>query len=658
MDNRIKLLSAGLAIVGCVAARYAVPFPLEYSIGFVAPLVGVALFFFYRACLRRLAHRRTMRKVNRETIVTAMLSLLFSTFLVLGSWLSCEDSAALSLIHVVAIALNALPIFFALLLLWDWLDKRTALEDDKATSRTPINDAQPCEASVPKSDDLLKSPATRAARLRSWAVALANRILGKRWPLFCFVALLVCWLPVFLAAYPGFFCYDMGYGNYPEWAQFSSKIFYAHHSVFHTLLMGTIIQFVNGLFGNPDAGVGMIAPTGVVIPTETAAFNPGLAAFVIFQMFVIAAVFSYLLATLRNMGGSRLACLVALAYLALNPLIAIFVSCATKDVLFSAITVLLCLLLYRLPSCPDKRKGRSLIAIAVAATLFCLLRPNAVIVFAVAIPFIAWLAAKKMRKALALACVGALGLSLVWLGPVAWALDVQGGNIQRLNALSVPAQQIAFLYQGDTLSDNDKAWLESLGYQYEQPYNAALADYSKWNIEDMALPDLAEAYMALGAKYPAEYLTAFLEHTQMAWNPYSYVDIYEGDLYDSRATSLFEFDWEPPVVPQSVLPGLRDAIGAVSGQLVLQNVPGLALLVSVPFYIWVFLLVLARAIIKVDRRALAPCVVLGLLILSMIIGPCVLVRYYLYLVFGLPLLLMMLFLPRQQIASYKPRLRG
>ena len=62
--------------------------------------------------------------------------------------------------------------------------------------------------------------------------------------LVCFF--LLCWIPVFLAVYPGFFVYDAQ----DELIQVQTRNFTTHHPLPHVLLLGGVILAVNKLIGS------------------------------------------------------------------------------------------------------------------------------------------------------------------------------------------------------------------------------------------------------------------------------------------------------------------------------------------------------------------------------------------------------------------------
>lgn len=65
--------------------------------------------------------------------------------------------------------------------------------------------------------------------------------------IFCMTGLIfLCWLPVFLAVYPGFFVYDV----MEEVNQVVTREFSTHHPLLHVLLLGGVVQAGYKLTGN------------------------------------------------------------------------------------------------------------------------------------------------------------------------------------------------------------------------------------------------------------------------------------------------------------------------------------------------------------------------------------------------------------------------
>ena len=131
---------------------------------------------------------------------------------------------------------------------------------------------------------------------------------------------LLCWIPVLLAVYPGFFVYDAQ----DELVQMQTRNFTTHHPLPHVLLLGTIVMGVNKLTGS---------------------YNLGIAAYSVFQMVLMAGVFTYFVYFLRKRRVSLVLRIISICYFAFFPVILMFVLCSAKDGIFSAALLILILML-------------------------------------------------------------------------------------------------------------------------------------------------------------------------------------------------------------------------------------------------------------------------------------------------------------------------
>ena len=68
----------------------------------------------------------------------------------------------------------------------------------------------------------------------------------------------LCYIPVFLAVYPGFFVYDAQ----DEYLQVVTRSFSTHHPLLHVLLLGGIIQLVYKLTGSYNLGIACYTQIG------------------------------------------------------------------------------------------------------------------------------------------------------------------------------------------------------------------------------------------------------------------------------------------------------------------------------------------------------------------------------------------------------------
>ena len=192
--------------------------------------------------------------------------------------------------------------------------------------------------------------------------------------LFCFFVL--CWLPVFLAVYPGFFVYDAQ----DEFVQVETRQFTTHHPLPHVLMLGGIILAVHKLTGS---------------------YNLGIAAYTLLQMCVLSGVFTYVLSYMRRCGVKRLLRIITALYFAFFPVIVMFTLCSAKDGIFTAALLLLLISIYEMA-----KQGKNFFASRSFPILFCAsavvmmcFRHNGMYAFLVMVPLLFY-AGNGIRKKL------------------------------------------------------------------------------------------------------------------------------------------------------------------------------------------------------------------------------------------------------------------
>jgi len=121
---------------------------------------------------------------------------------------------------------------------------------------------------------------------------------------------LICWLPLYLACFPGFFTYDAGTSLIQ--VLYEDVPYSAHSPLIHTLLLGGIMTLVWNLTGS---------------------FNAGVCLYCLLQMLACAGVYAYTLSFLDRYCKNRTVRILALVYYAFFPVISLFAFCTTKDML-------------------------------------------------------------------------------------------------------------------------------------------------------------------------------------------------------------------------------------------------------------------------------------------------------------------------------------
>ncbi len=456
---------------------------------------------------------------------------------------------------------------------------------------------------------------------------LLSRVFQRKatW-LLCFCLLLLCWLPVFFAAYPGFFCYDAKM----QWTQFANHAITAHHPPLHTVLLGGIIQLVYRLSGN---------------------FNTGVAVYLLLQMTCLSACFTYTISRMHKWGVATPLLVLTAAFYAFFPIIVMFAMCSTKDTLFCAVTLLfLVMLVDALKNTTAFFSSAFLVArFAIASFFMCLLRNNAIYAFAVFV-FFCILLIKQHRVKFSVLFSAVILATLLCNGFVYTALGVAPGNKREM--LCVPMQQLARVYaeKQDKMNSLEKEkFLQYIREKGLNNYNPKWADLVKNNFNMGAVEENPLAFLKFwfetGVQNPGIYLNSFLMNTYQSWYPFCLVDGYNtggaNGLYPQGKTSVFEYRTEAPAEASSKLPWLYEQYRFFAKDM--KNEPILPLFFSLGVMHWLLLLALLYAWHKKHKIAILSFIYLLLLSLTVFLGPIMLIRYFLQLFFALPLLVSFFF---------------
>lgn len=428
----------------------------------------------------------------------------------------------------------------------------------------------------------------------------------------------VCWFPILLAGYPGFFTYDAGTGWLMQWSQIESGILNAHHPIVHTLFLKYTIELGIALFGS---------------------FNAGIFVSVIIQAFTVSLLLCIALFFCVKAGMGKIGFMLSTAFYALNPIIGLFAFCTTKDVFCSALFVAYCAGLMCRFGVHQERRKRNVLWFAYFAILLFLvgiLRSNALVAAFIFVPLLMLVIEGGGRKRLFVSSILAVMLCAIWLGPISSFMHVEKSPIGKWNMLCIPEQQIARCLYSDDVSSEDKAEIEQLfpGMKYQEN----LSDIARGSFVDSSVPgrEMLELYLYLGQKYPSVYLKAFLFQTEDMWSPFSVIDCYSEP--DSGMSNVFSFAVQEPGTSDSKLPAFAPVLQWISSDADFQRSP-LGIIVSIPFSIFILMFALVGAIVARDKTTLLFAIPLAIMALSNVFGPCVLIRYFLYLFYAMPILM-------------------
>ena len=453
-------------------------------------------------------------------------------------------------------------------------------------------------------------------------------------------AILLCgWIPILLASWPGYFCYDVNHAV--MYANEGSLI--DQQPLLHSIACGSILRMGNMLLGS---------------------WNGAVALYTCLQLCVLLALALLTLRCLSTLGFSAKMLVGCAIFYAINPAVALLSVCSSKDVLFGFCLTFLCVLLVRVLRYGESLKHITRDCVLVGTLLFVVLvyRGNVFYAFIALMPFaVLFLHRLDGRVTIRLLVTSATALVcvFVWNGPVTNALGTARSNSMR-EMISIPAVEIARCARFDNWGEDeferlglDRTFISDL-YSAGSYHSSDNVRVAFWPIVDEGKTgDLIRLWLLARRSHFSQCMVADLELTEAAWyvgateDGYNLLHVKDYE-YDSTLSSTFAAWCESPARQESLLPWLSDAVWHISRYDTMAEQPLLHPLLSVACYLWLFLLVLARGFEKNDVAIKTVGVFLLLITGTMFLGPMVLLRYYYYLVLLAPLLLGLVFLRPQE----------
>lgn len=436
-----------------------------------------------------------------------------------------------------------------------------------------------------------------------------------------FFSLIMCWMLMLLAVYPGFFVYDA----VSEYEQVAARAFSTHHPLVHVLMLGGIICAVHKVTGS---------------------YNLGIAFYMIVQMIMVAGVFTYLISFLRKKKISGTIRFLSAIYFALFPVIIMYVMCSTKDTIFTAALLMLLICLFEMCISTEyffESKLQMTIFVFSALTMI-LFRKNAFYAFAVMAPVLIIYFKKKIKKLAILLAVIFISFLLI---DKALTLALHADDSENQEMLTIPIQQLARTYRFniDAFDEEDIITLhEILPEEALESYKPKLSDPVKFYFQNAAFDADKLKYVKLWAKIglrePLSYIKAWLINIYGLWYPDTIIDVYNGNkmfTFVYRDSSYFEYEVEYPGVRDSKIPWLDELYRKMSLEIYKEKIPIISMIFSPGFMFWCYTAAFGYTVYRKKYHILIPYLMLFIVWLTMLLGPTYLVRYALILWFALPL---------------------
>lgn len=430
-------------------------------------------------------------------------------------------------------------------------------------------------------------------------------------------------IPVFMAEFPGFFVYDAQ----EELNEVLTRTFTTHHPLLHVLLLGGIIALAHKVTGS---------------------WNFGIFCYLFLQMLLITAIFAYTITYMQKKGiGKRSRILWVLYYGAFPPIV-MYTLCSCKDGLFSALLLLLTVLLIQL--CEDTEgflsDKRKLAGLVLSATFMPLFRHNGFYAYLVFVPFGLLLFRKKLKPMLVGCLVIPVALYLLLNAALSAAFNPEGVHHQEM--LTVPIMQLArvYKYENEEISQEDKEIIESyITRENLELYTPRVSDLVKVNFNNALYEensgDFWKVWKKYLLKYPMVYVNAWALTSYGYVYPPAVINVYGGNTVNTftyENSSYFGYEVEPPGERISVLKPLDQLYRYISIGNFQQDQPVIHILFTPGLFVILFMFVMAYRLSKKRLKAVVPFIPMILTFCTVLLGPTYLIRYVVYLWLCVPLI--------------------
>lgn len=415
--------------------------------------------------------------------------------------------------------------------------------------------------------------------------------------------IMLFWLPIYLAYYPGAFCYD-------AWCQLNWELS-KFHPVLHTFFMEICIYL------------------GAIISD-----NVGIVVYALAQMTLCALAFSYIVNYFYKKGYKILSVISFLFY-AINPVIVLFSFLTTKDILCGASFLVFILYLHMYIK---EKENRIIIPIILFGVICCLLRNNmihAVLVSSI-IYSLLYKREKIFRLFIAIICCFFIVNNVIY--PL---IGVKEGDEKE--KLCVPIQQISYVYneEYDNLSQEEKEKIEFFlpGGNIES-FNFRNADVMKASFDTEKYLNNKSAfwdyYIDFLLKYPKDYLVSFLNLNIPYW--YQYAKTID-DLSQLPYIEEQLFYVNDDITPVRIykFPIIYKVYHEFASYKIPSKMSFLYVFTAINIPIWLMLLSLFYCLYYAKRNELSIVILPLLFMLTFLFGPYSNMRYIIPVYFMYPL---------------------
>lgn len=462
-----------------------------------------------------------------------------------------------------------------------------------------------------------------------------NKFLEKKFSWYLmYLFIIIIWSIYWLSYYPGIVDGD---NTYYFW-MFTTKQFTSHHPILHVLLLGNLFEIGNKLVNN---------------------YNFGVSIYIWFQMvFCSLVLVSFIYRLYTNRKINSLIVLLSIVFYSgvLLPIIPMNMITTTKDAIFSTVFFAFLILNFEFIDNFDIyiSKKSNIIMYFFFGFLFLSFRNNALYAYLV---FIVTVSIKLILTRKYIPIVIMLSLVLTH-----WTINSTLNNVFNVQSttkytemMSVPLQGLARSYVRNisTWSTKDKLLLFAILNKNDvENYNPYWSDIVKNRFNEVEFsrdPKLyIELFLGKIKSNPTIFFDSFLENTLFSWYPFSINEprytLYNRNLSEPDSNMSFITDVNKPALLESKFPKLYSILQEISLGTQISKIPLYNLLFSIGFMFWTFLYSFKLSITKRNTGYIYFHMFALIYFLTLMLGPVMFIRYFLFLWFLFPISINSLFI--------------
>lgn len=439
-----------------------------------------------------------------------------------------------------------------------------------------------------------------------------------------FLFIVICWLPTFIAFFPGIFNYD---GPSQIVSLFNNNVS-SHHPIIHTWLLSFFYSLGSLIF---------------IYPTQ------GALLYTLFQMFTMAFIFSYAIKFIYDSTKNVRLTIVTLLFFSIFPTNVLLPLMTSKDVLFAGLVLLYIINWFKImeKETPPKSDYLNLIIITILMLLF---RNNAIYSFIISFPF--WLFLLKKKSKLKFVSLFLLCIIIFYSCSSILMVATNAKKGSPKEKLSIITQAIGRISKNE-LNNLTEEEIQKIDFYFgniktlSNAYIPYLSDKTKDLLDyNKVLDNKTDFYnfaFSLIKKYPIVSIESFLATCRGYWNIFDNTFCSISNEEFPRAKGYFEITFYKIHSDNYVIPNYIPVIREFYITMFCENnyrfVPIINIIFQPAFYFYFLVGYVIYMACTKNIKNLLPSIFLLSYFLTCFLGPCAIIRYIYCIIVCLPVLI-------------------